>query len=229
MPTRTAPEVAPVPSTSDPRTRRFAPVARLIERLHAGSGAPVRVLDVGGFQAFWQGLPADLVARCDVTLFDAGLKKSPGDGPPDPRFGHTFGDVCDLSRYRTGAFDLVFSQGTLDHLGLFARQRAACGEIRRVGRHRAVRTPNRWFPVDPDYRVPGWQFLPVAVRAAVVRRTAVGWVERAPTHGSALEWVEETRYLTARELRILFPGDAIVRERLCGLTKSFLVLGGPAA
>ena len=215
----------PLDGAAARRLARFGPVAAVIRDLHAAAGGePVRVLDAGGFDTFWHALPDDLTDRCRVTLLDPGLKKPPR-GDRDPRFAYESGDVCDLSRWRTGEFDLAFSQGTLDHLGLYVRQERFAAELRRVARRYAVRTPNHWFPVDPDYRVPLWQYLPVRVRTAVLRRTAVGCVDRAPTAAHAARWVEETRLVTAAELAALFPDGRLVRERLCGLTKSFLILG----
>ena len=226
-PAKPAPVAAPAapvaPATG--RHARFAPVAGLIRELHAaGGGEPVRVLDAGGFDDFWKTLPEDLLARCRVTLLDPGLKKPPREDA-DPRFAYRAGDVCDLSRWRTGEFDLAFSQGTLDHLGLYARQERFAAELRRVGRRYAVRAPNFWFPVDPDYRVPGWQYLPARLRIALVRRFRIGQIDRATCDADARRWVEETRLVTAAELRALFPDGRILRERLCGLTKSFCVLG----
>ena len=215
---------APAPPATG-RHARFAPVADLIRELHAaGGGRVVRVLDAGGFDDFWKALPDELLARCRVTLLDPGLKKPPRDAR-DPRFAYESGDVCDLSRWRTGEFDLAFSQGTLDHLGLYANQERFAAELRRVGRRYAVRAPNYWFPVDPDYRAPLWQYLPVRVRAALVRRFRIGQIDRATCDADAAKWVEESRLVTAAELRALLPDGRIVRERLCGLTKSFCVLG----
>ncbi|QDT14922.1 methyltransferase domain-containing protein [Alienimonas californiensis] len=225
-----SPDAAPAsPPPADRRVARFAPVAAVIETLHAslsaaGPAQPVTVLDAGGFDSFWKALPAELVAKCRVTLLDPGLKKPPREAR-DPRFEYLTGDLCDLSRWRTGEFDLAFSQGALDHLGLYERQEHFAAELRRVARRYAVRTPNLWFPIDPDYRVPLWQFLPKRVQAAIVRRTAVGCVDRATTAADATRWVEETRLVTATELRALFPDARLHRERLGGLTKSFLVMG----
>ena len=217
------PVAAPAPASG--RHARFAPVAGLIRDLHAAAGGErVRVLDAGGFDDFWKGLPDELVARCDVTLLDPGLKKPPRDAR-DRRFRYETGDVYDLSRWRTGAFDLAFSQGTLDHLGLYARQERFASELCRVGRRYAVRTPNYRFPVDPDYRVPCWQYLPVRVRAVLVRHFQIGHVDRATNMADATRWVEETRLVTAAELRALFPDGRVLREHVCGLTKSFCVLG----
>ncbi|NNJ27888.1 hypothetical protein LzC2_39980 [Planctomycetes bacterium LzC2] len=184
----------------------------------------VKVLDAGGFDSFWKALPAELVAKCRVTLLDPGLKKPPREAR-DPRFEYLTGDVCELRRWRTGEFDLAFSQGTLDHLGMYERQERFAAELRRVARRYAVRTPNLWFPIDPDYRVPLWQFLPQRMRIAILCRTAVGWVDRAENREDAVRWVEETRLVTASELRRLFPDGRLMRERLCGLTKSFLMIG----
>ncbi|MFH5803239.1 methyltransferase domain-containing protein [Alienimonas sp. DA493] len=228
-PPPTGPAAASVPTEpaapTDRRVARFAPVAALIEALHAAAPhRPVAVLDAGGFDTFWKALPPALTAKCRVTLLDPGLKKPPREAR-DPRFDYATGDLCDLSRWRTGEFDLAFSQGALDHLGLYERQERFAAELRRVARRYAVRTPNLWFPVDPDYRVPLWQFLPTRLRSCLVQRAQIGWIDRATNAADATRWVEETRLVTASELRTLFPDGRLHRERLSGLTKSFLVMG----
>jgi SAM-dependent methyltransferase len=114
-----------------------------------------------------------------------------------------------------GEFPLVFSSSVIEHIpGHLQADFAA--EIRRVGRRYFVQTPNRYFPVEPHYQLPLFQFLPERVRRWLNARFSLGWQPKG-------SW-EDINLLTARDLRRLFPDGEIHRERLFGLTKSFMVV-----
>ena len=72
--------------------------------------------------------------------------------------------------------------------------------------------PNLWFPLDPHTLLPGYQFLPAALQQRVSGVGAAGSYERV-------------RLLDAAELRRLFPGARIIRERAGPLTKSLIAAG----
>jgi 2-polyprenyl-3-methyl-5-hydroxy-6-metoxy-1,4-benzoquinol methylase len=105
-------------------------------------------------------------------------------------------------------FDVAFSNSVIEHLAVDDRARYS-DEIRRVASRYFVQTPNKWFPIEPHYMLPLFQFLPAPVRRHFDRK-----------HGE-----EQIELLTARELAGLFPGATIHRERLLGLTKSLMVSG----
>ena len=91
-------------------------------------------------------------------------------------------------------------------------------EVVRVGRHYFVQTPNRWFPIESHTLFPGFQFLPIAARRALVRRFALGWMPRAGDAESAREAVDSLQLLGRRELSRLFPEALLLPERVAGLT-----------
>ena len=55
---------------------------------------------------------------------------------------------------------------------------------------------------------------------------AVGYHDAMPDPDAARRAVSEIRLLDARELRELFPGARIYRERVAALTKSLIAYGG---
>jgi SAM-dependent methyltransferase len=114
-----------------------------------------------------------------------------------------------------GAFGAVFSSSTIEHVPKELQQ-AFASEIRRVARRYFVQTPNRYFPIEPHYQFPLFQFLPHRVQRALNNRFSLGW--RAKGH-----W-EEVNLLSARQLRRLFPDAEIHRERVFGLTKSLMAV-----
>jgi hypothetical protein len=120
------------------------------------------------------------------------------------------------------AFDVCVSNSVIEHVGtLFDQQAMAC-EIRRVARSYFVQTPYRHFPIEPHFLVPGWQYLPVAVRCAIFRRFELGWMGRQPDPFLARAEVEQIRLLDARDMRALFPDAVILLERVGFLTKSLV-------
>jgi len=86
-----------------------------------------------------------------------------------------------------------------------------------------VQTPYRYFPVEPHWLFPGFQFLPLAARVAVSRRWPLGHV-RSPKvpSAAAVRDVTSVELLTLTELRSLFPDAHVYRERFCGLVKSIV-------
>lgn len=112
-------------------------------------------------------------------------------------------------------FDVGFSNSVIEHVPR-SRQAAFADEMRRVSKRYFVQTPNRYFPVEPHYQLPLFQFLPERVRRMLNRHFALGWQAKG-------EW-EEITLLSARDLRALFPDAEIHRERVLGLTKSLIAV-----
>ena len=118
--------------------------------------------------------------------------------------------------FADGEFPLVFSSSVIEHMPRESQVLFAA-EIRRVGQRYFVQTPNRWFPIEPHYQLPLFQFLPRRARMALNCRCTLGWQQRGC-------W-EEITLLSAHDLRRLFPGAEIYRERILGLTKSLMAIG----
>ena len=199
------------------RRRRFVMLRGLLARVPR----PARILDVGGTQGYWDAVePAGLPGITVVLLNQerpvvtrAGFEAVAGDG----RAMDALGDR---------SFDVVFSNSVIEHVGSLDDQRRMAAEIARVGVRYYVQTPNRWFPIEPHVLVPGFQFLPVEVRAALISWFRLGWVPRTPDRAEARRLVESIRLLTAAELTALFPGATLYREQLAGVTKSLIVARG---
>jgi hypothetical protein len=123
-------------------------------------------------------------------------------------------DGTDLP-FEDGEFDVGFSNSVIEHVPK-RLQAAFASEIGRVARRYYVQTPNRYFPIEPHYQLPFFQFLPERIRKALNRRFTLGWQARG-------QW-EEITLLSAGDLRRLFPGAEIHRERVLGLTKSLIAV-----
>jgi hypothetical protein len=199
------------------RKRRHRRFLALLEPLPR----PLRILDVGGAQRFWEGV--DFVGRDDAEITLLNLS------PVDVRhegFTYALGDARDMGQFGDDEFEVVFSNSVIEHVGGLGDQRKMAEEIRRVGIRYFVQTPNRRFPIEPHTFFPFFQFLPVGARVFLLRHLPLVYGGRIRDPEQARERVEGIRLLTFKELRDLFPGASIERERVLGFTKSFMVHGG---
>jgi hypothetical protein len=195
------------------RRRRMAAFASRM-----GITAATRVLDIGGTPDCWELLKV----KPRLTLVNM------------PRAGEALGaqwvaaDGCALP-FGDGAFDVVFSNSVIEHVGAIDRQRRFAAEVRRVGRAYWVQTPNRWFPVEQHLLTPLVHWLPKRWQQHVIPRWNL-WSALVPARPDQRRfyvehYLRDVRLLGVRDLRLLFPGAQILRERFCGWTKSLLVVG----
>lgn len=178
--------------------------------------ADMTVLDLGGTTLWWHRAPVRPRQVTVVNLFEP----EPGaDGVTAIR-----GDACRADELTGGErFDLVLSNSLLEHLGGHHVRARFADVVRSSGKAYWVQTPYRYFPVEPHWVFPGFQFLPLAVRSRIAPRWPMGH-----THGwtpaAAREEVMSTELVSATELRRYFPDGTIRWERVGGVPKSMTVV-----
>ena len=198
------------------RKRRHALFLSLIDELPR----PLRILDVGGSQRFWESM--EYRARdVEITLLNRSRVKI-----RQPGFVYVPGDARDMERFSDDEFDVVFSNSVIEHVGDFGDQQRMAEEVRRVGRRYFLQTPNKFFPIEPHFFFPLFQFLPFAVRVWLLMHLPLTARGRIRERNDAVREVAEIRLLTRAELRTLFPGASVSHEKFIGLTKSFVVFDG---
>ena len=178
----------------------------------------IAILDLGGTLQYWQSLDFKYFETATFTLLN--LKKI---DIPDKyaNVDSVAGDATNLSEYEDKQFDLVFSNSVIEHVGDFEDQKRMALEMIRTGKHYYLQVPNKWFILDPHWRVPFVHLLPRKVRAFLVKRLKVGGMPRATTKAESLEIADSVRLMTMKELRQLFPNAKIFREKFLFMTKSF--------
>ena len=135
-------------------------------------------------------------------------------------------DVCNLPRdIMETEFDLVFSNSLIEHVGGHWRRQQMAGVVNQLAAHHWVQTPWRYFPLEPHWMFPGFQFLPVSARAFVARRwplTPPGL--RGQTKEEALDQALNVELVSVAEMRRLFPTSELLREKVLGVTKSIIAV-----
>jgi hypothetical protein len=177
-------------------------------------GPSDRILDVGGSTETWRGLGLPL----DVSIVNLSHPHAPESSAPWVQ-----GDALFLP-FPDRSFDVVFSNSVIEHVGSLDEQRRFADEIQRVGKRYWVQAPNRYFPVEPHFLFPGFQFLPTPVRVAVAHQWPFSWLKYYGQSAPTIEHEARTvRLPTVREMQKLFPGAVVHREVVFGLTKSIIV------
>lgn len=186
-----------------------------------GITAETRVLDIGGTPDNWRLLAAPpRLVLLNTPRAAEDLAGAPtwvaGDGRALP--------------FRDGAFDVVFSNSVIEHVGDAASQQRFASEVARVGRAYWVETPNRWFPVEQHLLTPFIHWLPRRWQRALVPRFN-WWHVLVPLPADRREfyiahYLRDVRLLGPRQLRALFPEASILRERVLGVAKSLVAVRG---
>jgi len=180
---------------------------------------PLTILDVGGTLDFWKrmGFLAES-AGFQLTLLNLFRAES-----PYPNVVSVVGDGRNMSGFRDGQFDVVFSNSVIEHVGNLADQKRMADEIRRIGNAYFLQTPNFHFPIEPHFLFPFFQFLPLALKALLLKHFRIGWHGPTGDLGRAKRTISSVRLLRRSELARLFPDGKMYEERVLGLTKSFVV------
>jgi hypothetical protein len=191
------------------RMRRFAAATALTDQ--------TRVLDVGGTCVNWKFIPQ----RPHVVLLN--LDTSHADIGTSEQFEFVEGDARSLS-YPDGAFDVLFSNSLIEHLGTRNDQQAFATEVRRVGRRIWIQTPAKVFPIEPHYLTPFVHWLPKGLRKKLLRNFSVwGWLTR-PSQEKVEAFVNEIRLLTHSEMQEFFPDCEIHTERFLLWPKAYVAV-----
>lgn len=173
------------------------------------------VVDLGGYAWNWMHAP---VRPKSVLVIN--LDVEPTDLPSWIETVH--GDACQLPpEVLDRNFDLVYSNSLLEHVGGYWRRVALADAVHSLGDHHWIQTPWRYFPLEPHWMFPFFQFLPLNTRAGISRSWPL-----APGEFRSASWEEnvhavlQVELLSMTEMRRLFPRSSIYQERVAGITKS---------
>lgn len=180
-----------------------------------------KILDVGGNIYNW----ALTDCKSELTLLNI---KFPDGEASDPRLNASYviGDGTDL-KYTDGAYDICFSNSVIEHVGTHEQQRRFAQEIRRVGKRIWIQTPAKGFFFEPHYVTPFVHWLPVNVQKKVLRNFSIWGLLTRPSQEYVDDFVNQTRLLTYKEFKELFPDCLILKERFLFMAKSYIAVRSP--
>jgi hypothetical protein len=193
----------------------------LLQHLIKSLPTPLKILDVGGIPIFWEnaGLLSQDFKDLDITFINLELIKH-------PNFKCIVGDAREMPQFKDKEFDIVFSNSVIEHVGDYQDQQQMANEVKRIGKRYFIQTPNLYFPIEPHFLFPFFQFLPIDIKVWLLTHFKLGWYGPMPDKQEARELLISTKLLSKKQLTMLFPEATIYEEKVWSLTKSFIVYSG---
>lgn len=138
-----------------------------------------------------------------------------------PEIKTVIGDACKLP-YDDNTFDIVFSNAVIEHVGDLERQTMMASEIMRVGKRWFVTTPNRWYPFEFHMRLPFVTWLPGHGYLTASKLIRYSHAQKRYISGRKYA---NLRLLSSGELRKMFPGSKIIKQRITLMPETLIVIG----
>jgi hypothetical protein len=175
------------------------------------------VMDLGGTAEAWQRAPLR-----PASVHVVNLEPEPEDLPDWIRADRA--DATALPPTIIGAhYDLVFSNSVIEHVGGHVQRLRFADAIHKLGDRHWVQTPYRYFPIEPHWLFPGFQFLPLTIRAEISRRWPLVHTQ-SPNRGEGLRAAMSVELLSRTEMAVYFPDSEICTERMLATTKSLIAI-----
>lgn len=195
------------------RTKRLQEFEKMFFSRFSGL-EKIEILDVGGTSYFWKNSSLLSHPGLRITLLNLYPVET-----SHPAIHAVQGDATDMREFENGSFDLVFSNSVIEHLYTLELQQKMASEILRVGESYFIQTPNVYFPIEAHYALPFAQFYPKAFLHFMLTQTKFSRM-RKWSSAEASQYIAEIRLLNAQEMKALFPGASLLKEKVLGLTKS---------
>ena len=199
------------------RTKRFAFIMSLLDKLTKG-GKKIKILDIGGTEDYWNSMGLNLGNNIEIVLLNLYKIEVRGAG-----FSSIKGDACNLEAMPDKSFDLVFSNSVIEHLFSIENQQKVASEVIRVGKNYYIQTPNKFFPIEPHWVFPFFQFLPFGLKVYLTKNFNLGHIPKAKNKQEAIDLVNEVNLLSKKELESLFSESRLFIEKFIGFDKSYAV------
>jgi hypothetical protein len=130
-----------------------------------------------------------------------------------------------MRKYPDDLYDVAHSNSVIEHVGGDKEKSRMAKEVQRIAKKHFIQTPNYWFFMEPHYRAIGFQWLPRAAQVWLLKTRNMGCFKRAGSTEEARAILDSVQLLTYKDMKRYFPGSVIWREKVCGLTKSFVAIG----
>lgn len=175
------------------------------------------VIDLGGRADAWLRAPVR-----PQMVHVVNLEAQPADVPAWIRADQA--DACSLpSQISSNSYDLVFSNSVIEHLGGHVQRTRFADAVHKLSNRHWVQTPYRYFPIEPHWLFPGFQFLPLTVRAELSRRWPLGHTP-SRSREEGLRAAMSVELLSCAEMAFYFPDSTLRAERMFGAVKSLIAI-----
>jgi hypothetical protein len=178
----------------------------------------ITILDIGGTTDYWKQMNPPEINRLEITILNIHDKEGTNNS-----FRYIKGSAAELNIFKENQFDIVFSNSVIEHLSPGGQSQMA-KDLIRIGRRMYLQTPSYYFPVEPHFLFPFFQFLPQTVKILLIRKFNLGWYKKQENKAEAICLIKSINLLKLNQIKKLFPLSNIIKERLILFTKSYIVI-----
>jgi hypothetical protein len=204
------------------RSRRFRDVQRMIQTILDEKGS-AEIVDLGGTETYWK-VGEEFIRQNRSRLRFTIVNTEPQKIHDAETFDFVEESATDPALFADRTFDLVHSNSVIEHVGIWRDFEMFARNARRLSPRYYIQTPNYWFPFEPHFRFPAFQYLPEFVRARLIMRFSLGFFPRIEDRAEADDIIYHHRLLTTRQMARLFPDAVISHEKFKGLDKSIIAI-----
>lgn len=207
---------SPSSLASKSRQKRFEFFMFQLEKIQK----PIKILDIGGTEKYWYTM--NFIERNKgggiiIYLLNLKVNKS-----KSAKIISIKGDATNLKQFGDNTFDMVFSNSVIEHLYTWENQIKMAKEVQRVGKNYFIQTPNYWFPIEPHFVFPFFQYLPKQLRIKLIMNFNLGHFNKFKNKELATQKVEEISLISLKKMKELFPTGKIYLDKFIGLNKSIV-------
>ena len=206
------------------RKKRFERLKQLIDQYYQ-KNKRVNIIDIGGTEIYWKIISRNYLLEKNVHITLVNLPSTNRVFENDEIFTYEIGDACNLVNYADQSFDIAHSNSVIEHVGAWDKIVKFANETKRVAKTYYVQTPNYWFPIEPHFVFPFFQWFPKSLKIKLITLSDLGGIKKANSYAEAKETIEYNSLLSKKELKKVFPEGKFYRERFAFLVKSFVVIG----
>jgi len=185
-----------------------------------GDATSLRIVDLGGTELFWKSVGFDFLRERGIKITLVNLK----DISVENRdlFETVTGDATRFGPHEK--YDVCFSNSCIEHVGTISDMKRFADTVRQSADSYFVQTPSCTFPVEPHFFFVAFHWLPLSVRAWLLRTFSFGHHTRLPDYLGSFIVAQSSHLLNRRLFSAMFHDGEIVNERFFGLTKSYIAV-----
>jgi hypothetical protein len=205
------------------RKKRATIVMRLIAEFYETDGM-VNIIDIGGTRTYWNIIFKQFLIDHKVHISVVNLPSQEPLPENDEIFSFYYGNGCNLVEFKDHSFHIAHSNSVIEHVGDWENVVAFSKELKRVAQSYYLQTPNYWFPLEPHFFMPFFQWFPKTIRIKMISHFDLGHNIKMMDYNNARIRIEHCNLLTKGELKKLFPESVICKEKFLCFTKSWILI-----
>ena len=120
-------------------------------------------------------------------------------------------------------FDLSFSNSVIEHLENNENQKKFANLHKMIAKYYYCQTPNKYFPIEPHFIFPFFQFLPIKIKIFLMLNFNLGNFDKLKNVQDCLSVLNEINLLSYKELSYIFGRSCLFKEKFLAFNKSYAV------